>query len=369
MHINGIAMRYLKNVVLTTLFSLILYSCQEADKGIQPEYVPLTESVYSSVIIEPDSFYKVYASTMGIVDQLLVKEGDLIKNGDVILRIVSDNSKLQSDNAALELNLASQNYEGNSNLIQDLKNNLEIAQLKRINDSANFQRQKRLWDQKIGSKNDFEQRELAYQASLNEVSLLKKQIQRKQDELKITLQKSKNNYTNKLNNQADFEVKSRVNGKVYELLKEEGESISIQEPVALIGSSSQFVIKMQVDELDIVRIEKGQLIYVTLDAYNDEVYKAVVIQIIPQMNQETQTFWVEGLFMEAPKVLYSGLRGEASIVIAQKDKVLTIPLEYLMDGKKVISEAGTLHVKTGLRSLEKVEILEGIDSTTIIQKP
>ena len=299
----------------------------------------------------------------------MVKEGDLIQKGDVILLIVNDNSKLLSDNAALELNLASQNYDGKSNLIQDLKDNLSIAQLKLSSDSANHQRQLRLWNNKIGSKNDFEQRKLAYQASSNEVSLLKKQIQRKQDELKIILQKSKNNYTNKLNNQADFEVKSRVNGKVFEILKEEGEAISEQEPIAFIGSSNQFVLKMQVDEVDIVQIKKEQLIYVTLDAYKDQAFKAVVVQIIPQMNQETQTFWVEGIFIESPKVLYSGLRGEANIVITQKEKVLTIPLDYLVDENKVITKEETLYVKTGLKSLEKIEILDGLDSSTVILKP
>ena len=39
--------------------------------------------------------------------------------------------------------------------------------------------------------------------------------------------------------------------------------------------------------------------------------------------------------MSHPNVLYPGLSGEANIIIAKKENVLTIPKEYLIDGNKV----------------------------------
>jgi multidrug efflux pump subunit AcrA (membrane-fusion protein) len=364
-----IVMKTRHGLALFFCLSILFTACTESSDGVHPEEIALTESVYSSVIIEPDSFYKVYVATRGIVDEIMVQEGDPIGIGDLIARIVDDNSKLASENAQLEMNLAKKNYEGTSSLIDDLKNELVVAELNLKNDSINYERQQRLWSEKIGSKTDFEKRQLAYQTSLNKYNTLKRQLERKQDELKIALQKSKNNYENRLNQQADFEIRSRVNGKVYELLKEVGESVNDQEPFALLGSSNEFIVKMQVDEVDIVRINTGQLIYVTLDAYENQVFEAVVTQIIPQMKQETQTFWVKGTFVNPPKVLYSGLRGEANVVIAQKEKTLTIPLEYLINSNKVLTENGTLTVSTGLRSLERVEIIEGLDSSTVILKP
>ncbi|MBR9833031.1 HlyD family efflux transporter periplasmic adaptor subunit [bacterium] len=362
-------MKKQQRVIVMLLVSFSIGACQ-AEKGeIKPSTGALVESVYSSVIIEPDSFYKVYASARGIIDEIYVKEGDSISKGDPIARIVDDNSKLLSENAELEMNLAQQNYEGQSNLIKDLENELTVARLKLINDSINFERQKRLWNQQIGSRTELEQRQLVYETSQNNVNTLHRQLDRKQDELKVSLQKSKNNYTNSLNNYKDYNVLSRVNGKVYELLKEEGELLSEQEPIGFIGSSNRFLIKMQVDEVDIVRIKKGQLVYVTLDAYDSQVFEAEVKQIIPQMNQATQTFWVEATFTNSPAVLYSGLRGEANIVISRKEKALTIPLEYLYGSNQVLTQKETLLVKTGLRSLERVEIMEGLDSNTIIFKP
>ncbi|NBG66319.1 efflux RND transporter periplasmic adaptor subunit [Acidiluteibacter ferrifornacis] len=362
-------MKKQQRVMVSLLASLLIGACQGDKSEIKPSTGALVESVYSSIIIEPDSFYQVYAAARGIIDEIYVKEGDLISKGDPIARIVDDNSKLLSENAALEMNLAQQNYEGQSNLIKDLQNELAVAKLKLINDSINLERQKRLWNQQIGSRTELEQRQLVYETSLNNVNTLKRKLDRKQDELKVLLQKSKNNYTNSLNNYKDYNVLSRVNGQVYELLKEEGELLSEQEPIGVIGSSNRFLIKMQVDEVDIVRIKTGQLVYVTLDAYNSQVFEAEVKQIIPQMNQATQTFWVEARFTNPPAVLYSGLRGEANIVIARKENVLTIPLEYLYSSDQVLTEKDTLFVKTGLRSLERVEIIEGLDSNTKIIKP
>lgn len=347
----------------------ILTACRGNSAKIQPKYVSLTESVYSSVIIEPDSFYKAFAAARGIIDEVMVKEGDTIRKGDAVACINHDNSKLNTENAALELSLIQEQYEGKANFIESLRRELALANLKRVNDSINVERQKRLWSQQIGSKMDYEQRKLTYQTSLNKVDALEQQLTRKQEELRTTLQKAQNKLADQKNQQADFVIRSRINGKVYEILKEEGELLNEQQPIALIGSRDQFIIKMQVDEVDIVRIQQGQLIYVSLDAYDNKVFEAKVLKVVPQMSQETQTFWVEGVFVDPPQVLYSGLRGEASIIVAKKDRTLSIPLDYLLNQNQVISDRGTLQVVTGLKSMEKIEILQGVDSTTILLKP
>ncbi|MEQ8910348.1 MAG: efflux RND transporter periplasmic adaptor subunit [Vicingaceae bacterium] len=362
-------MKTLFKTLISATSIILLMACNDGPNGVLPEKTTITESVYSSAIVEPDSFYKVYAAARGIVEEVLVEEGDQVQKGDLLLRIINDNSKIQSKNAQLDVDLAQLNYQGKSNLIQELKNELHLATLSLKNDSINFVRQQRLWQQEIGSQSDLEQRQLAFQAAQNKVNQLKTQLARKEDELKIALQRSQNNHANRIILQADFDVRSRINGKVYELLKEAGESVSEQEPIAYLGSSNHFILKMQVDEVDIVRVKTGQLIYLTLDAYANQVFEARVKQIIPKMNQETQTFWVEGTFENPPEVLYSGLRGEANIVLAKKSEALSIPLDYLLNGNQVITETETLNVIVGLKSLERAEILEGLNSNTLILKP
>ncbi len=84
---------------------------------------------------------------------------------------------------------------------------------------------------------------------------------------------------------------------------------------------------------------------------------------------QIQTFKVEAVFTQTPPTLYAGLAGEANVVLASKDHVLTIPLEYLKNDNYVTTEKGEVPVVTGLRNLEFVEIIDGIDTSTVLIKP
>ena len=61
---------------------------------------------------------------------------------------------------------------------------------------------------------------------------------------------------------------------------------------------------------------------------------------------------------------------EASIVLRKKENAITIPASYVVGGSAVlISEDERRPVELGARDLERVEVLSGIDSTTVLYKP
>jgi len=139
--------------------------------------------------------------------------------------------------------------------------------------------------------------------------------------------------------------------------------------LANIGSSNVFIIELLIDEVDIVKLQLKQKVLITLDAYSDEVFEARVDKIYPKKNERTQTFKVEAIFDNPPKVLYPGLAGEANIVVSERENVLTIPLEYLIDGNSVQTGEGLKEIEIGNKNLREVEILSGIDEQTKIYKP
>lgn len=160
-----------------------------------------------------------------------------------------------------------------------------------------------------------------------------------------------------------------MNGKVYALYKEPGESVNTTQPLASIGSSTNFVIELLIDEVDIVRVKKDQEVLINLDAYNNEIFKGKVTKIYPKKDERNQTFKVEARFDQLPDILYPGLSGEGNIIIAKKNKVLTIPKEYLIDNDKVRTDDGIVNVTIGLQNLEYVEVRSGITEDTYILKP
>ena len=201
------------------------------------------------------------------------------------------------------------------------------------------------------------------------MNLLKSNYARTKNELQTQVQQARNNYESSQINTKDFTVTSKINGKVYALLKEPGEIVSTMEPLAAVGSSSVFVIEMLVDEVDIVKLVTGQKALITLDAYPLEVFSASVNKIYPRKDERSQTFMVEAFFNEPPKTLYPGLAGEGNIIIAEKESTLTIPKAYLFEENKVQTSDGVVEVTIGLQNLDRVEILEGINENTELLKP
>ncbi len=356
-------------LILILCFPVLLVSCRSNEEKIYPRETGITESVYSSVTIQPDSLYQAFAIVNGIVDRNLVEEGDLVKKGDVVVQIINSSPKLNSENARAALELARKNYQGSAGVLQSIKEELEAARLKFLDDSLNFTRQKRLWEQGIGSKATLEAKQLNFELSSSNLDLLQNKYSRTRNELKTQLKQAENNFHLAQINTTDFAVKSQITGKVYAMLKNPGEVVTTAQPLASIGKENDFVIEMLVDEVDIVKVKTGQAVLLTLDAYKGDVFEATVSKIFPQKDERNQTFLVEALFNRPPHVLYPGLSGEANIIIAKKENALVIPRNYLIGQDRVKTQDGTVQVMTGLQNFDSVEIRKGITAKTLIYKP
>lgn len=359
----------LSKSLVWSLVIILLASCGNQEDKIYPTKMKITESVYSSVTVQPDSLYQVYAAVGGILEKNLVEEGEKVSKDQPIAQIVNNAPRLNTQNALLSLELARENYSGKNAVLSGLKDEITAARLKVKNDSANYFRQKSLWDQNIGSKVEFENRKLAYELSASNLQVLLGNYERMKNELKTKLNQAENNYKTSLIATKDFTVTSKIDGTVYDLYKNQGEIVSIMEPIAAIGSSDKFIIEMLVDEVDIVKLRVGQKAVVTLDAYNNQVFEARINKIYPRKDERTQTFRVEAVFSKPPEVLYPGLAGEGNIVVEEKEDILTIPKSYLIEGNKVRTEEGIVEVEIGIQNLDRLEVLSGLDEDTHILRP
>ncbi|NNL09429.1 MAG: HlyD family efflux transporter periplasmic adaptor subunit [Croceitalea sp.] len=359
----------MNNGIYIVVVCLLLASCGGENSKIYPKKVPLTESVYASATVQPDSLYQAYSAVIGILDQNLVQEGEAVKKGEAVLQISNTSPKLNMRNAELAWRLAKKNYQGDAAVLTGIHDEIKASELKLQNDSINYFRQKNLWEQNIGSKVEFDNRKLAYELSQSNTNLLKRKYERTKNELQTQLQQAENNYKSTSTVSKDFTVSSKIDGTVYALYKNPGEIVNTMEPVAAIGKSKDFVVELQVDEIDIVKLEVGQKILITLDAYQGEVFEARLRKIFPRKDERSQTFKIEAIFNQAPAKLYPGLSGEGNIIVAEKKEALTIPKSYLIRNSMVKTEDGEVEVTIGLQTLDSVEILEGIDEKTALLKP
>lgn len=348
---------------------LVAVACNKKKEEFIPQLRNITESVYASVNVSPQESYFVFSNKTGIIDRIYVSEDDSVDFNQLLFKIRTVEVDNQMENAKLDVQQAQSDLKGEESLLQSLTLDLELAKQQLALDSVNFYRQERLWKQNIGSKIQYDNAKLSYEKAANNYSALKKRYAQTKIDLANNYKKALNRLDQQESTLKDYTIEAQLKGKVYQLFKEEGELIHPQEAFGEIGSTNSFKVEMDIDEVDITRIEIGDTSIIKLDAYPNEVFKSVIDKIYPKKDETTLTFKVESKFIEQPPKLYNGLAGEANIIIGVRKKALTIPTEYLSTNNTVFTSDGEKKVEIGLRNLEFVEILSGIDSNTVLIKP
>lgn len=357
----------MKKLFLLLSIALVV-SCGKKTEKIKPVMAPITESIYASGTVKSKDQYQAFATVNGIVETRFVSEGDTVKKGDAILSISNEVQRLAKQNA--ELMERYSDFNANQDKLNEAKQLLEVAKSKLKNDSALYVRQKNLWDQQVGTKVELEQRALAFQnssAAFYSASVKYKDLKRQLD---LSSEQSKNNLQISAKQESDFTLKSEMDGVVYSLLKEKGELVGPQTPLAIIGAPNHFILEMQVDEYDIFKLTPGLMVLVTMDSYKGKVFEAKLTRIYPYMNERSKTFLVEAEFVDPPARLFPNITFEANIVLNKKDKALLVPRNYVLhDSLVVLANGDKVPVKTGLKDYQQIEILSGITENDELMKP
>jgi HlyD family secretion protein len=357
-----------KYIPVTVL--VIISGCSRESEKIKPQQREITESVYASGIIKAGNQYEVFATTSGVLKDILVTEGDSVAAGDPLFIIDNKVSSLSAENARLAMEQSADKTTSNSNLLREIEGRLKLASDKLKNDSLLFIRQQSLWNQQVGSKIDLEKRELAYRAAATDYQSILNQYQQLKKDLQKGFQQSQNSYEILKKQQEDFTIKSLFDGIIFSINKEKGELVTAVSPIAVIGQAANYTIELQVDEYDIVKVKTGQRVFLSLDSYRGQVFEAVITMIAPIMNTRTRTFTVYGAFTTKPATLYPNLTVEANILVARKKDALVIPASYLLsDGKVLTSPKETTAVTVGISNAEWVEITGGLNATQDIYSP
>ncbi len=357
----------MKQISLFILSIVCIFSCNKKQEKTNAIEERITESVYASGVIKSKNQYQVFSTVNGLVKQVLVTEGTIIKKGDPLYKISNDAIQLNNENAIITAKYGS--LSSNTDKLNELKLDIETAKVKTENDASLLDKQQNLWDQGIGTRNELEVRQLNLKNSTNAYHVA--QLRYKQIENQLTLQAKQTQKLLDISNtvKGDYTIKSEFNGKVYTVLKKQGEMVNTQSPIALVGEANGFILELQVDEYDITRIKIGQQVILNMDSYKNQVFEAIVTKIYPAMNASSKSFTIEASFTKAPAALYPNLTTEANIVIKTKEKAITIPRSYIIDDEFVLLENNKKRkVVIGLKDYQKVEIISGLTIKDIIVK-
>lgn len=357
----------MKKLVGYFVLGLLLFSCSEKRESFVVAEKPMVVSVYASGKVKAKNQYTLYAVTSGVLKKIEVKPGQLVKQGELLFSINHENAQLGVENAKSVL-------ENSKSTLTDKLKEAELSVATAFEkfklDESLYAKQKTLWQQQIGSLVELEQKKLAYTTSENNYKNALNRLEQLKKTLATELKRNQIAFeiSNTLEN--DFSIKSTINGKVFDVLVKEGTLVTPQIPLAVLGDAQDFYLELEVDENDLVKIELGQDVLVTMDSYKGQVFEASITQINPLMNERNRTFTVEATFKKMPLKLYPNLTVEANIVVQTKKKALVIPKAYLLPGDSVELTTGEKRkVSLGDTDYEYAEVLSGLKKSETILKP
>jgi len=351
---------------------LLLAACHKKIT-FHPQQKNIIETVYASGKIMADSEYTVYALGAGTIIEKLIKEGDTVKKGQLLYVVKNEASSAKLEAAKSAYKVAQDNISDKSRILADLKISIENAEAKFSYDSLLYERRKRLWQQGVGTQNDVDIAYTDYLTSLNQKRSLEEKYFSTKNDLIVSLDNAKSLLTSAKNELDNYFIRSDNNGQVYQAFKEIGEAVKLNDAIAVLGKSKDRIIRLAVDQQDIDKIKLGQEVLLRTDITGNKIYHAAIERIYPMMNEADQTFRVDALFRDSNHQPYTHSSVEANIIIRKKNNVLTIPrLAMVADDSVLIKEKGkikTVAVQTGIHTLDEVEIVSGLNSSSDVIMP
>jgi multidrug efflux pump subunit AcrA (membrane-fusion protein) len=178
-------------------------------------------------------------------------------------------------------------------------------------------------------------------------------------------------------------VTAPADGIITTLSASADDKVTSGQVVAHLTNYNDLQTVVQVDELDINKIQAGQTVSLTVSAVPDQTYTGKVTTVAAEgaSSNGVSTFDVTIHFDQIDS-LKVGMSTEASILTASKDDALYVPLDAVHSGsggKYVIVQSSSSDgqasgteqktVKTGLANEDYVEITEGVSEGDVIVLP
>lgn len=327
----------------------------------------LASIVTASGEIKPKNYINIGANAQGDLTEILVKEGDHVRKGQLLARI--ENVQPEADVVAQKATLASAEADAAASEAAQKASETNVDTMRATIDQSkadlekaqdDFKRGTELYNQHLIAKQDYDQRKATFdgmkagvavaearlaqaKAQLAQAAATTASSQRRVAQIRANLTR----YTDVLKK---FDSYAPLDGVVTNLPVRVGESVvqgiqnSAGSTIMTIADMSVITSEVKVDETDIVNVQLNQLADVTIDAMPNQVFKGHVIEIgntaivrstglaasqSTTSNQEAKDFKVVVALDNPPEDIRPGLSSTAKITTATRSQALTIPIQAL----------------------------------------
>lgn len=352
--------RILLIIIIVAIFGGTIYFLYQ--KSQTPEVVYETTTPFKSNIIKkttatgsvvPRKEIEIKPVVSGIIDEIYVEEGEMIRKGDLIAKIRIIPNMINLNNAQSRIDVA--------------KINLDDAK-------RNYNRQLELFEKGVIAKADFESYEIAYRNAKEELETAEE-----------TLELIQEGQIKKPGSATNTIVKSTIDGMLLDIPVEIGDQVieannfNAGTTIASVADMGEMVFEGNIDESEVGKIKEGMPLILTIGALEDVTFDANLEHISPkgaEINGAVQFEIKADVKLKEDQFVRAGYSANADIVLDRVDSVLAISesvLKFDEDTTYVEVEVDEQQfekriIKTGLSDGINIEVISGLSENDKIKK-
>jgi HlyD family secretion protein len=297
--------------------------------------------------VDPRNEILIKPQMSGIIAEIYKQAGDKVNAGDVIAKI-----KVIPDMVSLN----------------SAESRVQRAEIAMAQSEKNYNRDKKLYEDKVISREEFERTDLQYKNDKEEMKAAKDNLSLVRD----GISSNKSQISNTL-------VRSTITGTILDVPVKVGNSV-IQSnsfndgtTIATVANMSDMLFVGKLDETEVGRIKVGMPMDITIGALQDQKLTATLEYVSPKGKEENGAIMFEmKAAVKVPKDVFvrAGYSANAEILLTRQTDVLTIPescVEFSGDTSFVYvlktkepQAFEKRRVKLGLSDGIKIEVKSGL---------
>ncbi|HKK60687.1 MAG TPA: efflux RND transporter periplasmic adaptor subunit [Salinivirga sp.] len=317
----------------------------------KPFMTDIENKTVATGTIIPRKEVEIKPRVSGIVTEIYVEPGKVLKEGDLIAKVTVVPDMVSLNNAEARL---------------------EQAKISKKDAQRKYDRQKSLFDKGVIPVADLEQAEIALKnaeseldAAENNVNLIKEGVSAKKGSLTNTL------------------IRSTIDGMVLDIPVEQGNSVIESNTfndgttIAVVANMNEMIFEGKIDESEVGKIREGMPLKLTVGALEDVTYDAKLEYIAPKGEEEEGAvkFKIKAAVeLKKDYFIRSGYSATADIVLERKDSVMAIKeslIKFEDEGDSVYVEVETepqqfekRYIDVGISDGINIEVLSGLEKDT-----
>lgn len=320
----------------------------------QPQITNIIKKTVATGSIVPRKEIQIKPQESGIINQIYVQPGDMVKEGDLIARIQIIPEMIQ---------------------VNEAETRLEKSRLAYENAKIEFEKTQELFKNKVITESQYLSDKLNYE-------IAKEDLESAQNNLQLI----KEGVLKKAGSQTNTLIRSTTAGMVLDVPVEVGNSVIKSNTfndgttIAIVADMREMVFEGMVDETEVGKIKEGMQLLLTIGALDEEKFTAILEFISPKGVEENGAIQFEikaAVQLQEGSFIRAGYSATADIVLDRRDSVLAIK-EKLVTFKEdstfveVMTEPQVFEkrlIKTGLSDGINIEVVEGLTEDDKVKVP